>query len=229
VKSNGDVFSAKTAHPRSTNDEAPIRGDLCRLATGLARSLRDASPAEPEVAGLLALFLLHEGRRPARLDVSDAPVPLPDQDRARWDRTQLDEGTAELERALAIGRPGPFQTEAAISAVHCRARTADETDWREIAALYALLEGMRPSAAVRVNRAFAVSRVDGPAAGLALLDGEPPIGSVDTYSYARVVRGVLLGELGRRADAVAELEIARAGARNADEAAAIARRIAALR
>jgi RNA polymerase sigma-70 factor (ECF subfamily) len=212
----------------STDDEALIRGDLCRLALGLARSLREACPGEPEVTGLLALFLLHEARRPARIDADGAPVPLPEQDRTRWDLTLVGEGTAELERALAVGRPGPFQTEAAISAVHCRARAAAETDWREIAALYALLEGMRPTAAVRVNRAFAVSRVDGPAAGLALLDGDSAAWAA-TYPYAHLVRGVLLAELGRRPEAIAELVIARDAARNAGEAAAIARRIEALR
>jgi RNA polymerase sigma-70 factor, ECF subfamily len=212
----------------STDDEAPIRGDLCRLALGLARSLREACPGEPEVAGLLGLFLLHEARRPARVDAGGVPVPLPEQDRARWDHTLIDEGTAELERALAMGKPGPFQTEAAISAMHCRARTAAATDWREIAALYALLERMRPTAAVRVNRAFAVSRVEGPVAGLALLGGDST-GLAETYPYARVVRGVLLGELGRREEAIAALELARGGARNAREAEAITRRIEALR
>lgn len=147
----------------SIDDEAPIRGDLCRLAIGLARSLRDAAPEQPEVSGLLALFLLHEARRPARLDSEGAAVPLPEQDRTRWDRVLIEEGTAELERALAVGRPGPFQTEAAISAVHCRAPTSAETDWYEIAALYALLERMRPTPAVRINRAFALSRVEPPA------------------------------------------------------------------
>jgi RNA polymerase sigma-70 factor (ECF subfamily) len=208
----------------STDDEAPIRGDLCRLAIGLARSLREVLPDQPEVAGLLALFLLHEARRPARLDSDGAPAPLPDQDRTRWDRLLIAEGTAELERALAAGRPGPFQAEAAISAVHCRATTAVETDWSEIAALYALLERMRPTPAVRINRAFAVSRVEGPAAGLALLAGIPEL-PTDDYPYTELVRGVLLEELGRRDEAIAALERAKVGARNATEAAQIEQRL----
>jgi RNA polymerase sigma-70 factor (ECF subfamily) len=208
----------------STDDEAPIRGDLCGLAIGLARSLREVLPDQPEVAGLLALFVLHEARRPARLDSAGAPTPLPDQDRTRWDRALIDEGTAELERALAAGRPGPFQTEAAISAVHCRAATAADTDWSEIAALYALLERMRPTPAVRINRAFAVSRAEGPAAGLALLAGTPEM-PTDDYPYAHLVRGVLLDELGRRDEAIAALEHAKAGARNSAEAAQIEERL----
>jgi RNA polymerase sigma-70 factor (ECF subfamily) len=216
------------AAPHATDDEAPIRGDLCRLAIGLARSLREALPDEAEVGGLLALFLLHEARRPARTGSDGAPLPLPDQDRTRWDRVLIDEGTAELERALAAGRPGPFQTEAAISAVHCRARAADETDWNEIAALYALLERMRPTPAVRINRAFALSRAEGPAAGLALLDS-PSALPTDTYPHADLVRGVLLAELGRRDEAIAALERAKAGGRNAAEAAQIEARLQRLR
>jgi RNA polymerase sigma-70 factor, ECF subfamily len=206
----------------------PIRGELCRLAIGLARSLREALPDEPEVGGLLALFLLHESRRPARLDSHGAPAPLPEQDRTRWDRALIDEGTAELERALAVGRPGPFQTEAAISAVHCRARTAGETDWNEIAALYALLERMRPTPAVRVNRAFAVARVEGAAAGLALLTSTPEL-PTDDHPYSHLVRGVLLEELGRRTEAIAALERAKTGARNGEEAAQIEARLVRLR
>lgn len=212
----------------STDGEAPIRGDLCRLAIGLARSLREALSEEPEVGGLLALFLLHEARRPARLDDQGAPAPLPDQDRSRWDRVLIAEGTAELERALATGRPGPFQTEAAISAVHCRAPTAAETDWDEIAVLYALLERMRPTPAVRVNRAFALSRVEGPAAGLALLTSTPEL-ATDDYPYSHLVRGVLLEELGQGGEAVAALERAKAGARNAAEVAQIDQRLRRLR
>jgi RNA polymerase sigma-70 factor (ECF subfamily) len=123
----------------SSHDDAPIRGDLCRLAIGLGRSLHDVF-REPEVAGLLALMILHEARRPARLDSAGAPVPLPDQDRTRWGADAIAEGVALLDHALAAGAPGPYQIEAAISATHCRAKTAADTDWGEIAGLYELLE-----------------------------------------------------------------------------------------
>jgi RNA polymerase sigma-70 factor (ECF subfamily) len=208
----------------STHDDAPIRGDLCRLAIGLGRSLRDAFPRDPEVLGLLALMILHEARRPARTDASGASVPLTDQDRSRWDRTAIEEGTVLLELALQLGAPGPFQIEAAISATHCRAANAEATDWPEIAALYALLEGIRPSPSVRCNRAFAVGRASGAEEGLALLDS-----AVADDAYADLVRGALLDELGRHAEARASLERAAAGARNAHEAAQIRTRIGRIR
>jgi RNA polymerase sigma-70 factor (ECF subfamily) len=204
----------------STHGDAPIRGDLCRLAIGLGRSLYDTFPREPEVLGLLALMILHEARRPARTDASGAPVSLGEQDRSRWDRTAIGEGTALLELALRGGAPGPFQIEAAISATHCRAANAEATDWSEIAALYALLERVVPSPSVRVNRAFAVGRASGAEEGLALLDD-----TVTDDAYADLVRGALLHELGRDAEALASFERAAAGARNAHEAAQIRARM----
>jgi RNA polymerase sigma-70 factor, ECF subfamily len=211
----------------SSQGDAPIRADLCRLAMGLARSLLEAYPHLPEVAGLLALLLLHDARRDARLDATGAPVPLPEQDRERWDRNGIQHATELLERALRAGSPGPCQTEAAIAAVHCRARTANETDWREIAALYALLEGFRPIPPVRVNRAFAVARADGPRAGLALLDASDGL-DVETYPYVHLVRGMLLGEAGDLEAAVRSLEKAAEVARNPHEREQTRARIAEL-
>jgi RNA polymerase sigma-70 factor (ECF subfamily) len=208
----------------SSDAEAPIRGDLCRLAIGLARSLREAFASEPEVLGLLALMLLHEARRPARTDADGAPIPLPEQDRSRWDATFIAEGTAILDAALRSGTPGPFQIEAAISATHCRAKAAADTDWSEIAQLYGLLERARPSAGVRVNRAFAVGRAHGAREGLVLLDG-----SVAGYPYAELVRGALLEELGRADEAIAALERAASLARNPHEARQVRERIGRLR
>src|SRR5882724_1259590 len=173
----------------STLDEAPIRGDLCRLAIGLGRSIRETFPTEPEVPGLVALMTLHEARRAARLDAAGSPVTLPEQDRTRWDQQAIANGLAILETALHSGSPGPLQLEAAISAVHCRAATVAETDWEDIAGLYELLEHARPLPSVRVNRAFAVARTRGAAAGLAMLDE-----SVATYPYVHLVRGALLEE-----------------------------------
>jgi RNA polymerase sigma-70 factor, ECF subfamily len=204
----------------SSHGDAPIRAELCRLAIGLGRSLREAFPASPEAAGLLALLLLHDARRGARSSESGESIPLPEQDRERWDRGAIAAGTRLLEQALAAGQPGPFQIEAAISAVHCRALRAEDTDWREIAELYALLEGFRATPAVRVNRAFAVARSSGPGAGLALLD-DTLMPGLSTYPYVHLVRGTLLGELGRTVAAKEALELAERHARNAQERAQI--------
>jgi len=176
------------------------------------------------VLGLLALMVLHESRRPARLDASGMPVPLSEQDRSRWDREAIAEGTALVEGALRAGAPGPHQIEAAISAKHCSAATAAETDWDEIAELYAILEGLRPSAAVRVNRAFAVARAAGASSGLALLEEKP-----SDDAYADLVKGTLLAELARNDEAIASLERAVSRTRNAHEARQIGDRIERLR
>jgi RNA polymerase sigma-70 factor (ECF subfamily) len=211
----------------STQDEHPIRVELCRLAIGLGNSLLDVFPREPEVGGLLALMTLHDARRDGRFNQHGAPIPLPEQDRSRWDRAAIESATALLDRALSAKRPGPYQIEAAISAVHCRALTADLTEWREIADLYALLETFRPTPAARVNRAFAAGRADGPAAGLALLEeGDGP--DVSGYPYVHLVRGALLEDLGRHDEARHALTRARESARNAAEREQIDRRLSAL-
>ncbi len=209
----------------SADDDAPIRRDLCRLASGLARSLHQSRPDVPEVAGLLALLLFHDARVAARTDGRGAPVPLPEQDRTRWDRATIDEASTLLQRALARGTPGPFQLEAAISAVHCEAHLAEDTDWRQISELYGLFEAVRPTPAVRINRAFAVSRVEGPAAGLRLLE----TGVSGDEPYLALVRGVLLHELGRSDEALTELERAEGVARNVHEASQIHARAARIR
>lgn len=211
----------------STDDDAPIRAELCRLAIGLAHSVCDAFAAEPEAIGLLALLRLHDARRSGRHDAAGVPIPLPEQDRTRWDHDAIAAGTALLDRALLLGRPGPFQIEAAISALHCRATSADATPWTEIAMLYAALERFRPTPAVRVNRAFAVGRAHGPSAGLELLEdrGGP---DVRGYPYVHLVRGTLLEELGRTDEARAALALARDAARNVAERMQIELRLAKL-
>lgn len=208
----------------STHDDAPIRADLCRLVLGLARSLHATYPAAGEVTGLLCLMQLHDARRAARLDEHGAPIPLPEQDRSRWDHRSIDDACAMLERALVAGPAGPFLIEAAISALHSRAPNADATDWSQIAELYRLLEPMRPTPAVRVNRVFAISRAHDAATALALLDRSDAI-DIDAYPYAHLVRGVLLGEVGRVEEARAELARAERLARNAHEARQIRSRI----
>jgi RNA polymerase sigma-70 factor (ECF subfamily) len=210
----------------SSANDAPIRADLCRLALGLAHSLVEACPGEPEALGLLVLLELHDARREARRDEHGDPVPLPEQDRARWDHDAIRGALGVLDQALALGDAGAFVTEAAIAAVHCRATTADDTDWQEIAALYALLEGFRPTPGVRVNRAFALGKAKGAAAGLALLAGADL--DVHAYPYVHLVRGTLLGEAGETEAAAAELERAVRIARNEHERRQIEERLSRL-
>jgi len=211
----------------SADDDSPIRSNLCRLALGLSHSLVEAFPGEPEALGLLALLSLHDARRGARLGEAGLPVPLPEQDRTRWDGAAIEAATKLLERAAAMSRPGTFQLEAAISAAHCRAPAAEDTDWHEIASLYGMLEDLRPTPAVRVNRAFAVARASGPARGLALLEERETI-DAGVYPYVHLVRGALLAELGRIDEARTSLEEARRVARNRAERAQVEKRIARL-
>ncbi len=209
----------------STHDERPIRRKLCDLAADLARGLHAMVPGEPEVQGLLAVILLHEARATARLDADGIPVALPDQDRRLYDRALIDR-VADMVRATPTG---PFQIEAAIAHAHCRAPTADDTDWATIAELYRQLESYRPTPAVRVNRAFAEAQATDPARGLLLLDEAGPRLEALRYPYAPMVRAVLLAQCGRNEEALDMFERAAALARNAHERAAIERRSQALR
>jgi RNA polymerase sigma factor (sigma-70 family) len=147
------------------------RGELSAEAIRLTRMVHASLPDDPEVAGLLALMVLNEARRPARTGPGGELVPLAEQDRSRWDRRLIAEGVALVSAALPKGAVGEYQVQAAIAAVHDEAKTADDTDWPQILALYGLLERMTGNPMVRLNRAVAVAMVDGPAAGLALLPG----------------------------------------------------------
>jgi RNA polymerase sigma-70 factor (ECF subfamily) len=211
----------------SGDDAAPIRADLCRLAIGLARSLLETFPGEAEAAGLLSLLLLHDARRDARLDAHGSPVPLPEQDRSRWDHDAIRDASALLERTLTMGTPGPLQIEAAIAATHCSAVSAEKTDWSEIATLYALLEGLRPVPAVRVNRAFAQGKASGAAHGLELLERADI--DVTSYPYVHLVRGALLADAGQGEAAAVSLTLAAQHARNEHERRQIEARIARLK
>jgi RNA polymerase sigma factor (sigma-70 family) len=148
-----------------------VRSELSAEAIRLTRMVRASLPDDPEVAGLLALMLLNEARRPARTGPGGELVPLAEQDRSRWDRALIAEGVALVSAALPKGTVGEYQLQAAIAAVHDEAETADETDWPQILALYGLLERMTGNPMVTLNRAVAAAMVDGPAAGLALLEG----------------------------------------------------------
>ena len=141
----------------ATSGDRPIRGELCGEAIRLCRVLVDLLPGSAEARGLLALMLLHDSRREARLDPQGELVLLDEQDRGRWDQAKIRQGTAVLDEALALFDPGPYQVQAAISALHAGAATPDETDWRQIAALYSTLAVMAPSPVVEVNRAVAVA------------------------------------------------------------------------
>jgi RNA polymerase sigma factor (sigma-70 family) len=192
-----------------------MRPALVDEALRLGRLLAELAPAEPEVHGLLSLMELTASRAPARTDDAGEPVLLPDQDRARWDAELIASGLAALARAEALGgAPGPYRVQAAIAACHARARTAADTDWKRIAARYAELARVVPSPVIELNRAVAVSRAEGPAAGLALLDalaGEPALAQ---YHLLPSARGDLLAQLGRHDEARAEFERAAALTRN---------------
>jgi RNA polymerase sigma factor (sigma-70 family) len=153
----------------ATSGPQVTRADLTAEAVRLTRVVRDLRPHDGEVAGLLALMLLTDARRPARTAPDGMPVPLAEQDRSLWDRALIDEGVAVVTAALTGSPLGPYQLQAAIAAVHAEAARAEDTDWAQIAALYELLERMSPSPVVRLNRAVAVAMVQGPAAGLDML------------------------------------------------------------
>jgi RNA polymerase sigma-70 factor (ECF subfamily) len=180
----------------STGDQL-VREDLCREAIRLGRVLTELVPNEPEVMGLLALMLLIEARRGARVTSEGELVLLGDQDRTRWDRALIAEGQDLVRQCLRINRPGTYQIQAAINAVHSDAASIEETDWRQILALYDQLMAIAPTPIVVLNRAVAVAEVHGAAAALALVDELP----LAEYSVLQVVRADLLNRLGRVADA----------------------------
>ncbi|MBS1698176.1 MAG: sigma-70 family RNA polymerase sigma factor [Actinobacteria bacterium] len=183
-----------------------MRTELCFDALRLARILCALMPAEPEVFGLAALLELQASRLRARHDPAGRLVLLRDQDRTRWDRLLIRRGYAALGRAHALARarsqpPGPYALQAAIATAHAMAVTPEETDWRRIAGLYAVLAARRPSPIVELNRAVAVAEVHGPQAGLELVDAVAASGTIDGYHLLHAVRGDLLARLGRRAEA----------------------------
>jgi RNA polymerase sigma-70 factor (ECF subfamily) len=182
----------------ATAGDALIRHDLCAEAIRLAKLLAVLMPDEPEARGLVALLLLQDSRRTARVDSAGDLVLLEDQDRGRWDRDSIAEGLRVLDRALAYRQPGVYQLQAAIAALHAQAATPDATDWRQIAALYGDLADRTGSPVVELNRAVAVAMHAGPAAGLALVDR---IESLDGYHLWHAARGDLLRRLGRRDEA----------------------------
>jgi RNA polymerase sigma factor (sigma-70 family) len=201
-----------------------MRPALQDEALRLGRMLAQLAPREPEAQGLVALMELQASRAAARVDRDGRPVLLLEQDRLRWDGILIRRGLAALARAELLGPPGPYALQAAIAACHARARTADETDWARIAALYAELARVSPSPVVELNRAVAVGMAEGPAAGLALVDALAADGALARYQWLPAVRGDLLEKLGRRAEASAEFARAAQMASNVRERALLEER-----
>ena len=176
-------------------ERSPLRGDAIRLV----RAVVELMPDEPEAAGLLALTLLSESRMPART-IEGELVLLRDQDRTNWDRTMIEEGHAIVRACIRRDRPGPFQLQAAIQAVHCDAESFEATDWRQIVTLYDHLYALMPTPVVALNRAIAVGEIEGPEAALSALDAVAP--DLDDYHLMHAARGTALRRLGRREDAL---------------------------
>jgi RNA polymerase sigma-70 factor, ECF subfamily len=185
----------------ATAGDALVRGDLCAEAIRLARILIELMPGEPENLGLLALMLLHDSRRRARATASGDLITLEDQNRSLWNRAQIDEGIALVHSALRQRKPGPYQLQAAIAAVHCEAARASDTDWPQIASLYGELEHLTPTPVVQLNHAVAVAMSDGLERGLALIDRLGAGGDLDDYYLYHAARADLLRRLERHADA----------------------------
>ena len=211
----------------ASSGEQVTRHDLSTEAIRLGGLLVELLP-EPEAQGLLALMLLHDSRRAARTSAQGDVVLLEDQDRLLWNRDQIDEGVRLVEEALSSGTSGPYAIQAAIAAVHADATDAAETDWNEIAGLYDVLLRLTPSPVVELNRAVAIAMRDGPAAGLALIDGILARGDLRDYRLAHAARAELCRRMGRMSEARVSFERALALTRQQPERRFIERRLAEL-
>ena len=206
--------------------ETLVRGDLCAEAIRLGRIVCELLPQNAEGRGLLALMLLHDARRPARLDIGGDLVLLEDQDRSLWNREQIREGLELVESALRPGPAGPYAIEAAIAGVHARAGNPADTDWHDIGALYAYLMRLRPSPVVELNHAVAVAMADGPERGLQLIDSLHARGELEDYHLLWAARADLLRRLERWAEAAAAYRSALALTRTEPERRFLTRRLA---
>ena len=206
--------------------ETLVRGDLCAEAIRLGRIVCELLPQNAEGRGLLALMLLHDARRPARLDNGGDLVLLEDQDRSLWNREQIREGLELVESALRPGPAGPYAIEAAIAGVHARAGNPADTDWHDIGALYAYLMRLRPSPVVELNHAVAVAMADGPERGLQLIDSLHARGELEDYHLLWAARADLLRRLERWAEAAAAYRSALALTRTEPERRFLTRRLA---
>lgn len=210
----------------ASGGENLIRVDLCREAIRLGRVLAELLPEPVEPRGLLALMLLHDARRRARTTADGELVLLDEQDRALWDRAQIDEGLALFDAAWGSGAVGPYALQAGIAAVHARAARAEETDWRQIARLYTMLLQIQPSPVIELNRAVAVAMADGPAAGLALIEAIKSRGELREYYLLWAAEADLLRRLGRFGDAAQAYRGALALVTSAPERRFLDRRLA---
>jgi RNA polymerase sigma-70 factor (ECF subfamily) len=208
----------------ATAGDRAIRDELCDEGVRLGRVLAGLMPDESEVMGLLALMLLIDSRRAARLDPDGGIVLLGDQNRALWDRRLITEGQALLKQCLVRNKPGPYQLQAAINAVHSDAPSATAVDWRQILHLYDHLQSLQPTPVVALNRAVALAEVEGPVAALAVLDEL----DLQTFYLFHAIRADLLRRLGRRDDAADAYERAIARAENVREREFLSRRLRAL-
>ncbi|MCZ4491117.1 MAG: putative polymerase, sigma-24 subunit, subfamily [Conexibacter sp.] len=201
-----------------------VRGELCSEAIRLGRLLANLVPGDPEVSGLLALMLLQDSRREARTDDGGAYVALDRQDRTQWDRGRIAEGTRALDHAIALRRPGPYQLQAAVAALHATAVSADATDWVEIAALYAELDRRAPSPVIRVNRAAALAFAGAPEAGLQLVAPLLDDPRLERYAPLHAAHAELLRRTGATDAAAAAYDRAIAATANAVQRAELERR-----
>lgn len=213
----------------ASSGDALVRRELSAEAIRLARVVVAMLPDEPEARGLLALMLLHDARREARATDDGSLILLEDQDRSRWDHARIAEGRALVEAALATGRPGPYQVQAAIAALHDAAATAAATDWAQIAGLYAVLARFDPSPVVALNHAVAVALADGPGIGLAMMDGLVADGTLADYPYLHAARADMLRRLERWSEAASSYERAAGLTDNGVERAFLHRRLAEMR
>jgi RNA polymerase sigma-70 factor (ECF subfamily) len=213
----------------ATTGDSLVRQELCAEAIRLSRVVATLMPGEPEAQGLLALLVLTDARRPAREGPAGELVRLEDQDRTLWSRPEIEEGSALVERALRMGRVGPYQLQAAIAAVHDHATRAEDTDWPQILGLYEVLMRIVPSPVVALNRAVAVAQVSGPAAGLAAVDALADVPAMGDYRFFHATRADFLRRLGRWDEAASSYEQARALTANAPERAFLERRIGEVR
>jgi RNA polymerase sigma-70 factor (ECF subfamily) len=220
------IYLVFTEGYAATRGEPLVRADLCAEAIRLGRLVRDLTMPRPssEATGLLALMLLHDSRRRARLDAAGDLVLLDDQDRTVWNREQIEEALPLVEEALR-GGAGPFALQAAVAALHCQARRAEDTDWPQIVQLYDALLRLQPSPVIALNRAVAVGMAEGPEAALALIESLESEPELQRYHLLYSARGELLRRLNRQAEAAASFERALALVTNEQERRFLTRRL----